>query len=148
MSVFGVILVGIFHAFSRIRTEYGEIRSIRSITPKTDTFYLEWCTLKYSFFFFYLMWFTLKYSKYYSVQMRENAGKMRTRITSNTDTFYAVWKSIRSKSSYLVRIQEKMYQKKLCIWIVFTQWLLKYSPSNHISFQWKFIKKKISKSNT
>ena len=121
MSVFGVILVGIFHAFSRIRTEYGEIRSIRSITPKTDTFYLEWFTLKYSFFFFYLMWFTLKYSKYYSVQMRENAGKMRTRITSNTDTFYAVWKSIRSKSSYLVRIQEKMYQKKLCIWIVFTQ---------------------------
>ena len=26
----------------------------------------------------------------YSVRMRENAGKMRTRITSNTDTFYAV----------------------------------------------------------
>ena len=26
----------------------------------------------------------------YSVQMRENAGKMRTRITPNTDSFYAV----------------------------------------------------------
>ena len=26
----------------------------------------------------------------YSVIMRENAGKMRTRITLNTDTFYAV----------------------------------------------------------
>ena len=26
----------------------------------------------------------------YSVQMRENVGKMRTRITPNTDTFYAV----------------------------------------------------------
>ena len=26
----------------------------------------------------------------YSVRMRENAGKMRTRITPNTDSFYAV----------------------------------------------------------
>ena len=26
----------------------------------------------------------------YSVQMRQNAGKMRTRRTPNTDTFYAV----------------------------------------------------------
>ena len=26
----------------------------------------------------------------YSVRMRKNAGKMRTRITPNTDTFYAV----------------------------------------------------------
>ena len=56
MSVFGVILVRIFPAFSRIRTEYGEILRI------------------------FL----------YSVQMRENAEKMRTRITPNTDTFYAV----------------------------------------------------------
>ena len=37
----------------------------------------------------------------YSVRMRKNAGKMRTRITPNTDTFYAVifsqiWK-IRTK---------------------------------------------------
>ena len=31
----------------------------------------------------------------YSVRMRENAGKMRTRITPNTDSFYAV-KIIRS----------------------------------------------------
>ena len=50
-SVFGLILVRIFSAFSRIRTEYGEIRS----------------------------------------KMQENAGKMRTRITPNTDTFYAVF---------------------------------------------------------
>ena len=56
MSVFGVILVCIFAAFSCIRTEYGEIRCI---SP-------------------------------YSVRMRENVGKMRTRTTMNTDTFYAV----------------------------------------------------------
>ena len=43
-------------AFFRIRSRYGEIRSI------------------------FL----------YSVQMRENAGKIRTRIMLNTDTFYAV----------------------------------------------------------
>ena len=56
MSVFGVILVRIFPAFSRIRTEYGEILRI---SPD-------------------------------SVKMRENKRKMRTRITPNTDTFYAV----------------------------------------------------------
>ena len=56
VPVCGFILVRIFPAFSRIWTEYGEIRSI---SP-------------------------------YSVRMRENAGKMRTRITPNTDTFYAV----------------------------------------------------------
>ena len=56
MSVFGVILVRIFSAFSRIRTEY---RDILRISP-------------------------------YSVRMRENVGKMRTRITANTDTFYTV----------------------------------------------------------
>ena len=49
MSVFEVVLVRIFPAFSRIRTEYGEI-----------------------------------------LVSQENAGKMRTRITPNTDTFYAV----------------------------------------------------------
>ena len=53
MSVFGVILVRICHAFSRIHTEHGEIRSISPysvrisesagkmltrITPNTDTF--------------------------------------------------------------------------------------------------------------
>ena len=48
MSVFGVILVRIFPAFSRILTEY-------------------------------------------SIQMRENAGKMRIRTTPNTDTFYVVF---------------------------------------------------------
>ena len=52
----GVILVHIFPAFSRIWTEYGEIRSI---SP-------------------------------YSVRMRQNVWKMGTRITPNTDTFYAV----------------------------------------------------------
>ena len=50
------ILVRIFPAFSRIRTEYGEILRI---SP-------------------------------YALQMRENAGNMQTRITPNTDTFYAV----------------------------------------------------------
>ena len=56
VSVFGVILVSIFPAFSRIQTEYGEIICIFP----------------------------------FSVQMRENEEKMRTRITRNTDTFYAV----------------------------------------------------------
>ena len=56
VSVFGIILVRIFPAFSRIWTEYGEILRIFP----------------------------------YPVQMRENAGKMRTRITPNTDSFYAV----------------------------------------------------------
>ena len=49
-------MVRIFSAFSRIRTEYEEIRSIST----------------------------------YPVQVWENAGKMRTRITLNTDSFYAV----------------------------------------------------------
>ena len=52
-------LVRIFPGFSRIRTEYGEILRISSISL-------------------------------YSVRMRENSGKMRTRITPNTDSFYAV----------------------------------------------------------
>ena len=56
VSLFRVILVRIFPAFSRIRTEYGEILRI---SP-------------------------------YSVLMRENAGKVRTRITPNTETFYTV----------------------------------------------------------
>ena len=56
MSVFRVILVHIFPAFSGIRTEYEKI---------------------------------LRTSPY-SVQMRHNAGKMRTRITPNTDALYAV----------------------------------------------------------
>ena len=56
MSIFGVILVRIFLAFSRIRNEYGEKRSI---SP-------------------------------YSVRMRENAGRMQTKITLNTDTLFTV----------------------------------------------------------
>ena len=52
-------MVRIFPGFSRIRTEYGEILRISSISL-------------------------------YSVRMRENSGKMRTRITPNTDSFYAV----------------------------------------------------------
>ena len=54
--LFLAILVRIFPAFSRMRTEYGEIRSV---SP-------------------------------YLAQMRENAEKTRTRITPNTDAFYAV----------------------------------------------------------
>ena len=50
VSVFGVILLGIFPAFSHIRAEYGEYLSV----------------------------------------FRPNVGKMRTRITPNTGTFYAV----------------------------------------------------------
>ena len=35
----------------------------------------------------------------YSVRMRENAGKMRTRIISNTDTFYAVLTLVENRSN-------------------------------------------------
>ena len=52
MPIFGVILVCVLPEFSRIWTEYGEIRFVFS--PNAG-----------------------------------NAGKMRTRITPNTDTFYA-----------------------------------------------------------
>ena len=70
MSVFGVILVLIFPAFSLIRTEY---REILRIYP-------------------------------YSDPMRENVGKMRTRITPNMDTFYAVIyiNSIRNTGDYFI----------------------------------------------
>ena len=40
-SVFGVILVRIFPAFSRIWTEYGEMRT--KITPNKDSFYTVSC---------------------------------------------------------------------------------------------------------
>ena len=42
-------------------------------------------------FFSHFPAFGLNTERYYSVRMRENAGKMRTRITPNTDTFYAVY---------------------------------------------------------
>ena len=68
MPVFGVILIRIFPAISRIWTEYGEIKII---SP-------------------------------YSVRMRENAGKMRTRITPNTDTFYAVTRLQETDNSIVI----------------------------------------------
>ena len=55
-----------FPAFSRIRTKYGEIRS----------------TSPYGVL--------IRSISLYSVPTRENAGKMRTRITPNMDSFYAV----------------------------------------------------------
>ena len=72
MSVFGVILVRIFAAFSRIRTEYGEI---------LRTEYGEILRIEYG---------EILHISPYLVRMRENAGKMRTRIIPNTDIFYAV----------------------------------------------------------
>ena len=75
-SVFGVILVRIFPAFSRIRTEYGEILRI---SP-------------------------------YSVRMQENAGKMRTRITPNTDSFYTV---VIVETELNVEVIETAHIKKL-----------------------------------
>ena len=64
MSVFGVILVRIFPAFSGIRTQYGEIR------------------------------------------MPENAGKIRTRMILNRDTFYVV-EIIRFVLKLFMKIQRK-----------------------------------------
>ena len=40
----------------------------------------------------------------YSVQMRKNAGRMRTRITPNTDTFYAV---------ILIKLLQEIFGTKL-----------------------------------
>ena len=79
MSVFRVILVRIFLAFSPIWTEYGEILRILRISP---------C----------------------SVRMRENAGKMRTRITPNTDTFYAV--NVTKKAKSLEVDKPKLLRKR------------------------------------
>ena len=64
MSVFGVILVRIFPAFFRIRTEYGDI------------------------------------------QMWENAEKIQTRMTPNTDTFYPL-DVIRFVLKLFMKIQRK-----------------------------------------
>ena len=68
MSLLGVILVRIFFAFSRIRTKYGEISN--------ECKSVDWSLYK-------------KYLSIFSPHS-ENAGKMRARITPNTDTFYAV----------------------------------------------------------
>ena len=58
----------IFPAFSRIRTEYGDGVSLGKNANQNNS----------------------QQGPFLSVQMREYAGKMRTRITPNTDTFYAV----------------------------------------------------------
>ena len=80
MFVFGVIIVRIFPTFSRIRTD---------------------CIFPHS------CW--IRRDTPYSVQMRGNAGKMRTRITPNTDTFYAVFLNILKvvTSSYLLNGGDK-----------------------------------------
>ena len=64
---FGVILVDIFPAFSRIRTEYGEI------LPHFPAFGLN----------------TERYGV--SLRIQSECRKMRTRTTPNTDTFYVVF---------------------------------------------------------
>ena len=43
----------------------------------------------------------------YSLRMRENAGKIRTRITPNTDTFYAVVGSCYFQNFYVTHLQVK-----------------------------------------
>ena len=77
MYVFEVILVRIFPAFSLIRTDYWEIRSIFP----------------------------------YSLRMRKNAGKIRTRITPTTDTFYAVYDAnIKISSDLLENVYVSQFQ--------------------------------------
>ena len=68
MSVFGVILVRIFPAYSRIWTD-----------KKGPCWELFW-----------FAFFPRDTPSPYSVRMRENAGKMQARITPNKDTLYAV----------------------------------------------------------
>ena len=74
----GVILVRIFPAFSLIRTEYGEILFWSAFFPHFHAFGLNMESGE-----------ILSISQY-SVRMRENSGKMWTRITPNTNSFYAV----------------------------------------------------------
>ena len=73
MSIFGVILVRIFPTFSRIQTEYGEIRSINEV----------------------------------SLRIQFECAKMRTRITPNTDTFYAV----HVYSTFMLLVHVKLIDK-------------------------------------
>ena len=50
----------------------------------------------------------------YSVRMRENTGKMRTTITPNTETFYALWVSLFSNSSRISPTASRLsYERKL-----------------------------------
>ena len=101
MSVFWVILVRIFPAFSHIWTEYEEIRRI---SP-------------------------------YSVRMRENAGKKRTKVTPNTDTFYTVIYFWYNQSGIhtlvlLHNIHIQTYAGLLNIWIVLILRIATISFSN------------------
>ena len=50
----------------------------------------------------------------YSIRMRENAGKMWTRITPNTDTFYAVitWKRAYDRELLDITVHESVKQRR------------------------------------
>ena len=86
MSVFGAILVRKFPAFSRIRTEYGEIRSVRIRSHYGPHF---------SRIFPHLDWIRrdIPYLSVFSPNAGK-CGKMWTRTTPNTDTFYLVIRSL------------------------------------------------------
>ena len=73
MSVLGVILVRKFPAFSRIRTECEKFSPNAGKCGKNA----DQNNFEYEV-------------SLYSVRMCENAGKIRTRITPNTDSFCAV----------------------------------------------------------
>ena len=53
----------------------------------------------FSRFFPHLNWIR----RDYSVRIRENAGKMRTRITPNTDSFHAGWVKENTVKKYILR---------------------------------------------
>ena len=50
----------------------------------------------------------------YSVRIRENPEKMRTRITPNTESFYAVW--IRTKV-YFALLKSSLVWLRIWVWI-------------------------------
>ena len=54
------------------------------------------------------------YVSRYSVQMRENAGEMRTRITPNMNTFYAMRKVLSTTHS-LAFLYQYLWSKPLAV---------------------------------
>ena len=67
-------------------------------------------------------WGKIRSISSYSVRMRENAGKMRTRVTANTDTFCAVQKILIGFAYYLL-------SKQTSVWMPQTQVTIRSNDS-------------------
>ena len=77
-----------YHKFPSVLTLCVIFLTLPSLRKKWPYSELFWS----AFFLYFPLAFGLNTENIspYSVRMRENVGKMRTRITQNTDTFYAV----------------------------------------------------------